>query len=75
MMCFSIEHDAEMNVPLPILNPTPYGGRLVWQLPGGNCLIAHLKDKQLIRHRKRWSQVLQLHTMLTNLLDLHCMIE
>ena len=54
---FSIEHDAEMNVPPPTLIPTPYGGRLVWQLPGGNCLVAHLKDKVLIRHRKRWSQV------------------
>ena len=56
-MYFSIEHDAEMNVLLPTLIPTPYGGRLVWQLPGGNYLVAHLKDKVLIRHRKRWSQV------------------
>jgi len=54
---FSIEHDAEMNVPLPTLITTPYGGRLIWQLPGGNTLVAHLKDKVLIRHRKRWSQV------------------
>ena len=36
---------------------TPYGGRLEWRLPGGNKLIAHLKDKLHIRHRKRWSQV------------------
>ena len=36
---------------------TPYGGRLVWVLPGGNSLVVHLKDKQKIRHRKRWSQV------------------
>ncbi len=35
---------------------TPYGGRLLWKLPGGNSLIVHLKDKQKIRHRKRWSQ-------------------
>ena len=54
---FSIEHEAEMNVPLPTLIATPYGGRLIWQLPGGNTLVAHLKDKVLIRHRKRWSQV------------------
>ncbi|KOB67596.1 Chitin synthase 2 [Operophtera brumata] len=36
--------------------PTPYGGRLVWTLPGKNKLICHLKDKMKIRHRKRWSQ-------------------
>lgn len=37
--------------------PTPYGGRLVWTLPGKNKMICHLKDKAKIRHRKRWSQV------------------
>ena len=37
---------------------TPYGGRLEWTLRSGkNKLIVHLKDKDLIRHRKRWSQV------------------
>lgn len=40
--------------------PTPYGGRLVYQLPGGTKLVVHLKDKQKIRHRKRWSQVRKL---------------
>ena len=44
-----------MDPPTKII--TPYGGRLVWLLPGGNNLIVHLKDKQKIRHRKRWSQV------------------
>jgi chitin synthase len=42
----------------PTLTPTPYGGRLEWTLPGNNKLFAHLKDKSLIRHRKRWSQVI-----------------
>ena len=37
--------------------PTPYGGRLKWTLPGGTNLIVHLKDKNKIRHKKRWSQV------------------
>lgn len=37
--------------------PTPFGGRLKWTLPGGCILIVHLKDKNKIRHRKRWSQV------------------
>lgn len=36
--------------------PTPYGGKLVWTLPGKNKMICHLKDKSKIRHRKRWSQ-------------------
>jgi len=43
----------------PIKIPTPYGGRLVWLLPGKNRLIVHMKDKNLIRHKKRWSQVRQ----------------
>lgn len=47
-----------MLIPPPVKIPTPYGGRLEWKLPGGNKLIAHLKDKAKIRHRKRWSQVL-----------------
>ncbi|KAH3754026.1 hypothetical protein DPMN_188684 [Dreissena polymorpha] len=46
-----------MKIPPPSKIDTPYGGRLVWRLPGGNQMIAHLKDKQKIRHRKRWSQV------------------
>ena len=36
---------------------TPYGGRLKWTLPFENHLIIHLKDKVLIRNKKRWSQV------------------
>lgn len=36
---------------------TPYGGRLQYTLPKGNTLMVHFKDKQLIRHKKRWSQV------------------
>ncbi|MGH0128416.1 UNVERIFIED_CONTAM: hypothetical protein FKN15_058310 [Acipenser sinensis] len=35
---------------------TPYGGRLACILPEGNMLYIHLKDKQLIRNKKRWSQ-------------------
>ena len=41
----------------PIKYPTPYGGRLEWTCPGGNKIVAHLKDKVKIRHKKRWSQV------------------
>ena len=46
-----------MKILPPFKTPTPYGGRLTWILPGGNFLIAHIKDKTKIRHKKRWSQV------------------
>lgn len=50
-------HESEVLLLSPVKIPTPYGGRLVWTLPGGNLLIAHIKDKNKIRHKKRWSQV------------------
>jgi len=40
-----------------ILVNTSYGGRLVMSLDNGTLLFIHLKDKKLIRHKKRWSQV------------------
>ncbi|XP_052704306.1 chitin synthase chs-2-like isoform X2 [Crassostrea angulata] len=40
---------------------TPYGGRLEWELPGENKLIVHLKDKDKIRHKKRWSQIMYMY--------------
>lgn len=51
-------HQTRMHVRAPKKYPTPYGGRLVWTLPGKTKMIAHLKDKSKIRHRKRWSQVI-----------------
>ncbi|KAL8625484.1 hypothetical protein ACOMHN_018629 [Nucella lapillus] len=48
----------------PIKIPTPYGGRLQWTLPGGTFMYLHLKDKDRIRHRKRWSQVMYLYYLL-----------
>lgn len=42
----------------PIKYPTPYGGRLVWTLPEKTKMYVHLKDKNRIRTRKRWSQVI-----------------
>ena len=54
---FSSVHSYGMKIPPPSKTDTPYGGRLIWRLPGGNKLIAHMKDKSKIRHRKRWSQV------------------
>jgi len=50
-------HQCNIKLKLPKKYPTPYGGRLEWLMPGQNKLIAHLKDKAKIRHRKRWSQV------------------
>ena len=46
-----------MRLAPPTKYPTPFGGRLEWALPGGNKMVAHLKDKTKIRHKKRWSQV------------------
>ncbi|KAM8841069.1 chitin synthase chs-1-like [Spinachia spinachia] len=43
---------------------TPYGGRLVIKLPHGNEIFVHFKDKELIRHKKRWSQVMYLYYLL-----------
>ncbi|KAF9415607.1 hypothetical protein HW555_006815 [Spodoptera exigua] len=56
--------------------PTPYGGRLVWTLPGKNKMICHLKDKSKIRHRKRWSQVMYMYYLLGHrLMDLPISVD
>merc|ERR1711892_234093 len=44
--------------------PTPYGGRLVWTLPGKTKIVCHLKDKAKIRHKKRWSQIMYMYYLL-----------
>ncbi|XP_076379793.1 chitin synthase chs-2 isoform X2 [Megalopta genalis] len=48
----------------PTKHPTPYGGQLIWTLPGKTYLTVHLKDKNKIRHRKRWSQVMYMYYLL-----------
>ncbi|XP_063838675.1 chitin synthase chs-2-like [Ostrinia nubilalis] len=64
-------HLANVRLRPPKKYPTPYGGRLVWTLPGKNKLICHLKDKSKIRHRKRWSQVMYMYYFLGHrLMDL-----
>lgn len=50
-------HETTIRLRPPKKYPAPYGGRLVWTLPGKTKMVAHLKDKSKIRHRKRWSQV------------------
>uniref|UniRef100_A0A4W6G3I7 chitin synthase n=1 Tax=Lates calcarifer TaxID=8187 RepID=A0A4W6G3I7_LATCA len=43
---------------------TPFGGRLMFVMPEGNMLYVHLKDKSLIRNKKRWSQIMYLYYLL-----------
>lgn len=56
-MAASSVHETAVSNPPPVRIPTPYGGQLKWTLPGGTVLTAHIKDKDKIRHKKRWSQV------------------
>lgn len=58
-------HGVEMKVGDPVKIPTPYGGRLLWIMPGNNKIIVHMKDKNKIRHRKRWSQVMYMYYLLS----------
>ncbi|XP_044753059.1 chitin synthase chs-2 isoform X2 [Coccinella septempunctata] len=57
-------HQTHIRIRPPKKIPTPYGGRLIWTLPGKTTMIAHLKDKMKIRHRKRWSQVMYMYYLL-----------
>ncbi|RXN14958.1 putative vertebrate CG2666-PC-like protein [Labeo rohita] len=50
--------------PPPKIINTPYGGRLEYTLPKGNLMMVHLKDKTLIRHKKRWSQIMYMYYIL-----------
>ncbi|XP_065326139.1 chitin synthase chs-2-like [Pelmatolapia mariae] len=43
---------------------TPYGGRLFINMPQGNNIVVHFKDKEHIRHKKRWSQIMYLYYLL-----------
>jgi chitin synthase len=57
-------YKVKMVIPPPTKIVCPYGGRLVWTLPGRTKMIAHLKDKNKIRHKKRWSQVMYMYYLL-----------
>jgi chitin synthase len=54
----------KMKVPFPVKYPAPYGGRLVWTLPGSTRVVCHIKDKDKIRHKKRWSQIMYMYYFL-----------
>uniref|UniRef100_F1KQV7 chitin synthase n=1 Tax=Ascaris suum TaxID=6253 RepID=F1KQV7_ASCSU len=59
-----------------VLVNTAYGGRLVLRLPAGTLLFVHLKDKKLIRHKKRWSQVMYMYYLLGHrIMDSHMSVE
>ncbi|XP_060081249.1 chitin synthase chs-2-like [Ylistrum balloti] len=60
----SAAHGTKIEIDDPVKIETPYGGQLVYGLPGGSLLYVHLKDKNLIRHRKRWSQVMYMYYLL-----------
>ncbi|GFN76984.1 chitin synthase [Plakobranchus ocellatus] len=51
-------------IPSPIKVATPYGGQLIWTMPGLNKMVVHLKNKSKVRHRKRWSQVMYMYYLL-----------
>lgn len=57
-------YKVRIKIPPPTKLVCPYGGRLVWKLPGNTKMIAHLKDKNKIRHKKRWSQVMYMYYLL-----------
>jgi len=57
-------HGTDCYIRPPVKFPTPYGGRLVWTLPGRTHMIVHLKNKDKIRHKKRWSQVMYMYYLL-----------
>ncbi|CAH0404859.1 unnamed protein product [Chilo suppressalis] len=69
-------HLTNVRLRAPKKYPTPYGGKLVWTMPGKNKLICHLKDKSKIRHRKRWSQVMYMYYFLGHrLMDLPLSVD
>ena len=45
-------HKRSVTIDAPMKMITPYGGRLVFKLPGSNSLVIHLKDKTKIRIKK-----------------------
>jgi chitin synthase len=54
--------------------PTPYGGRLLYVLPGKTKMFVHLKDKAKIRHKKRWSQCMYMYYLVSNVIKLFFLV-
>lgn len=57
-------YKTKIKIEQPVKVDTPYGGRLIWTLPGRTKMIAHLKNKNKIRHKKRWSQCMYMYYLL-----------
>lgn len=61
LIIFVLLNRSVVKVPITVQPPektvTPYGGRLTLIMPGHTHMVVHLKDKNKMRHRKRWSQV------------------
>jgi chitin synthase len=69
-------HQTNIKIRAPTKVPTPYGGRLVYTLPGKTKMHVHLKDKSLIRHKKRWSQCMYMYYLLGHrLMELPIAVE
>jgi chitin synthase len=60
----SYVHQTNIRLRPPKKVPTPYGGRLIYTLPGKTKMIIHMKDKAKIRHKKRWSQCMYMYYLL-----------
>ncbi|PWA23242.1 hypothetical protein CCH79_00020774, partial [Gambusia affinis] len=56
--------EVQQQTPDQAIIKTPYGARLVVEMPHGNNIVVHFKDKQKIRNKKRWSQVMYLYYLL-----------
>uniref|UniRef100_A0A3B5MNJ8 chitin synthase n=1 Tax=Xiphophorus couchianus TaxID=32473 RepID=A0A3B5MNJ8_9TELE len=56
--------DVQQQIPDQAIIKTPYGARLVVEMPLGNNIVVHFKDKEKIRNKKRWSQVMYLYYLL-----------
>ena len=69
-------HQTNIRIRAPKKVPTPYGGRLVYTLPGKTKMHVHLKDKSRIRHKKRWSQCMYMYYLLGHrLMELPIAVE
>ncbi|XP_047238763.1 chitin synthase chs-2-like [Girardinichthys multiradiatus] len=56
--------EVQQQIPDQSIIETPYGARLVVQMPHGNQIVVHFKDKEKIRNKKRWSQIMYLYYLL-----------
>lgn len=64
LFIFSFVYEKEIKIKNAKKIETPFGGQLVYTMPGHNLLVIHLKDKSKIRIKKRWSQVMYMYHLL-----------